>query len=99
MVYPLTGAAEPFLNGPWRTPRNRTNRHFQPLMKHWRQMLVHHRSRQIDIVSLDERHRRLTKREFSRPFASSTFDERYRDNRDFALPLMREFDAPFAVWS
>jgi len=34
----------------------------------------------------------------SRPFACFTFDDGYRDNRDFALPVMREFDAPFAVY-
>ena len=27
-----------------------------------------------------------------------TFDDGYRDNRDFALPVMREFDAPFTVF-
>ena len=43
-------------------------------------------------------HRRLTERDFSRRFASFTFDDGYRDNRDFALPVMREFDAPFTVY-
>ena len=43
---------------------------------------------------MDEMHRRLTERDFSRRFACFTFDDGYRDNRDFALPVMREFDAP-----
>jgi len=43
-------------------------------------------------------HRRLTERDFSRHFACFTFDDGYRDNRDFALPVMREFDAPFTVY-
>ena len=42
-------------------------------------------------------YRRLTERDFSRRFASFTFDDGYRDNRDFALPVMREFEAPFTV--
>jgi peptidoglycan/xylan/chitin deacetylase (PgdA/CDA1 family) len=47
---------------------------------------------------MDELYRRLTERDFSRRFACFTFDDGYRDNRDFALPLMREFDAPFTVY-
>ena len=43
-------------------------------------------------------HRRLTERDFSRRFACFTFDDGYRDNRDFALPAMREYDAPFTVY-
>ena len=35
---------------------------------------------------------------FARRFACFTFDDGYRDNRDFALPVMREFDAPFTVY-
>jgi peptidoglycan/xylan/chitin deacetylase (PgdA/CDA1 family) len=61
-------------------------------------MLAHLRSRDIDIITMDELHRRLTERDFSRHFACFTFDDGYRDNRDFALPVMREFDAPFTVY-
>ena len=35
---------------------------------------------------------------FARRFACFTLDDGYRDNRDFALPVMREFDAPFTVY-
>ena len=41
---------------------------------------------------------RLAERNFARRFACFTFDDGYRDNRDFALPVMREFDAPFTVY-
>ena len=34
----------------------------------------------LDIVSLDEAHRRLAARDFSRRFAVLTFDDGYRDN-------------------
>jgi peptidoglycan/xylan/chitin deacetylase (PgdA/CDA1 family) len=43
-------------------------------------------------------HRRLVERDFSRRFASFTLDDGYRDNRDFALPVLREFEAPFTVY-
>jgi peptidoglycan/xylan/chitin deacetylase (PgdA/CDA1 family) len=47
---------------------------------------------------MDEVHRRLIGRDFSRRFACFTLDDGYRDNRDFALPVMREFDAPATVY-
>ena len=56
------------------------------------------RSHDIDIVTLDEMHQRLIEKNFARRFACFTFDDGYRDNRDFALPVMREFDAPFTVF-
>jgi len=43
-------------------------------------------------------HRRLTERDFSRRFACFTLDDGYRDNRDFALPVMRDFEAPFTAY-
>ena len=60
--------------------------------------LAHVRARGIDIVTVDEMHRRLTEHDFSRRFACFTFDDGYRDNRDFALPAMREYDAPLTVY-
>ena len=63
-----------------------------------RTVLAHVRDLGIDIVTLDEMHRRLEAQEFSRRFACFTFDDGYRDNRDHALPVMREFDAPMTVY-
>jgi peptidoglycan/xylan/chitin deacetylase (PgdA/CDA1 family) len=74
------------------------NSHLEVTPKFLREVLAHLRSREIDIVSMDEMHRRMSERGFSRRFASFTFDDGYRDNRDFALPIMREFDAPFTVY-
>jgi peptidoglycan/xylan/chitin deacetylase (PgdA/CDA1 family) len=53
---------------------------------------------QIDIIGIDEVHQRLVVGDFSRRFACFTFDDGYRDNRDFALQIMREFEAPFSVY-
>jgi peptidoglycan/xylan/chitin deacetylase (PgdA/CDA1 family) len=63
-----------------------------------RMTLTHLRSHQIDIITMDEVHQRLIDRNFSRRFACFTFDDGYRDNRDFALPVMSEFDAPLTVY-
>lgn len=73
------------------------NRHLEVAPEFLRAMLSHLRSRDVDIITMDEMHRRLTERDFSRRFACFTFDDGYRDNRDFALPVMREFEAPFTV--
>jgi peptidoglycan/xylan/chitin deacetylase (PgdA/CDA1 family) len=74
------------------------NRHLEVTPEFLRAMLAHLRSRGIDIISLDEVHQRLIERDFSRRFACFSFDDGYRDNRDFALPVMREFAAPFTMY-
>jgi peptidoglycan/xylan/chitin deacetylase (PgdA/CDA1 family) len=74
------------------------NSHLEVTPNFLRAILAHLRARGIDIITMDELHRRLTGRDFSERFACFTFDDGYRDNRDFALPIMREFDAPFAVY-
>src|SRR5258708_1409470 len=74
------------------------NHHLEITPEFLRAMLSHLRAHDIDIVTVDEMYQRLLQRDFSRRFACFTFDDGYRDNRDFALPVMREFDAPFAVY-
>jgi len=74
------------------------NHHLEVAPEFLRAMLSHLRSEHIDIITLDEVHQRLIERKSSRRFACFTFDDGYRDNRDVALPVMREFDAPFTVY-
>jgi peptidoglycan/xylan/chitin deacetylase (PgdA/CDA1 family) len=74
------------------------NSHLEVTPEFLRAMLDHLHSRDIDVVTIDELHERLTTRNFSRRFACFTFDDGYRDNRDYALPLMREFNAPFTLF-
>ena len=74
------------------------NSHLEVTPEFLRAVLSHLRADDIDIISMDELHRRLTMRDFARRFACFSFDDGYRDNRDFALPVMREFDAPFTVY-
>jgi peptidoglycan/xylan/chitin deacetylase (PgdA/CDA1 family) len=82
---------------PGRDAEFQPNRHLEVAPDFLHAMLAHLRSHDIDIVTMDEVHRRLIERDFSRRFACFTLDDGYRDNRDFALPVMREFDAPFTV--
>jgi peptidoglycan/xylan/chitin deacetylase (PgdA/CDA1 family) len=83
---------------PRRDGQFQPNRHLEVAPEFLRTTLAHLRSRGIDIVTMDEAHRRLIERKFSKRFACFTFDDGYRDNRDFALPVMREFDAPFTLY-
>jgi peptidoglycan/xylan/chitin deacetylase (PgdA/CDA1 family) len=74
------------------------NHHLEITPDFLRATLAHLRDRGIDIIGIDEMHQRLFERNFSRRFACFSFDDGYRDNRDFALPVMRQFDAPLTVY-
>jgi peptidoglycan/xylan/chitin deacetylase (PgdA/CDA1 family) len=56
------------------------------------------RSANVDVVSLDEMYRRMTAGDFSRRFVCITFDDGYRDNLEFAYPILKSYDAPFAIY-
>ena len=74
------------------------NQHLEVAPDFLRAMLAHLRARGIDIVTMDDVHRRLIEKDFERPFACFTLDDGYRDNRDYALPVLREFDAPCTLY-
>ena len=52
----------------------------------------------IDLIDLDEVHRRLIERDFRRRFVSLTIDDGYRDTLEHAYPALKRYDAPFAVY-
>lgn len=60
--------------------------------------IVHVRRLGYRIVSLDELHRRLVERDFSRPWVSFTLDDGYADNYLHAFPVFRRHDVPFAIY-
>ena len=63
-----------------------------------RATLQHLRSEGVDIISMDEMAARFKAGDTSRRFACFTADDGYRDNRDHALPVLREFGAPLTVY-
>src|SRR3954453_1332267 len=83
---------------PRRDSEFQPNHHLEITPEFLRAMLLHLSAHGVDIVTIDEMHRRLVEGDFARRFACFTFDDGYRDNRDFALPVMREFDAPLTVY-
>jgi peptidoglycan/xylan/chitin deacetylase (PgdA/CDA1 family) len=52
----------------------------------------------IDLISLDELHRRLAERIFWRKFVCLTFDDGYRDNREHAYPILKRHGVPFGLY-
>jgi peptidoglycan/xylan/chitin deacetylase (PgdA/CDA1 family) len=52
----------------------------------------------FDIISLDEMHERLTTRKFDRRFVCFTLDDAYTDNLQYAYPIFKKHEAPFAVF-
>jgi peptidoglycan/xylan/chitin deacetylase (PgdA/CDA1 family) len=56
------------------------------------------RRSRTDIVSMDEVHRRITERDFSRRFISVTFDDGYRDTLECAYPILKRHDVPFTIY-
>ncbi len=83
---------------PSRDAEFQPNHHLEVTPEFLHAMLAHLRAQDIDIITIDEVHQRLIERNFARRFACFTLDDGYRDNRDFALPIMREFKAPFTVY-
>jgi peptidoglycan/xylan/chitin deacetylase (PgdA/CDA1 family) len=56
------------------------------------------RRMRLDLVSLDEMHRRLSEGDLSRRFACLTFDDGYRDVMQWAYPILKQHDVPFAIY-
>ncbi len=52
----------------------------------------------VDLVSLDEAHRRIAEGDFRRRFAAITLDDGYRDNKEFAYPILKANDVPFTIY-
>lgn len=74
------------------------NQHLEITPEFLRAVLLHLRGQNVDIVTLDEMHQRMIERNFARRFVCFTLDDGYRDNRDVALPVLREFAAPSTVF-
>ena len=102
-------ALKPFLGGvgailtmhhvrPPRPDRFQPNRLLEVTPRFLTRVIKLLRRSRIDVVSLDEMHRRMTERDFARRFVCLTFDDGYRDNLQHAWPILKEAGVPFALY-
>jgi peptidoglycan/xylan/chitin deacetylase (PgdA/CDA1 family) len=56
------------------------------------------RRTRLDLISLDEMHRRLAQQDLRRRFVCVTIDDGYRDTLRFAYPILKKHEVPFAVY-
>ncbi len=52
----------------------------------------------VDVISIDEMHRRFVAGEFKRRFVVLTFDDGYKDIKEWAYPLLQKYELPFALY-
>jgi peptidoglycan/xylan/chitin deacetylase (PgdA/CDA1 family) len=62
-------------------------------------VLTHLKARGYTIIPLDALPERLADLQSGRPFAVLTFDDAYRDNAVFALPILKRHQAPFTLFA
>jgi peptidoglycan/xylan/chitin deacetylase (PgdA/CDA1 family) len=83
---------------PPRRDRFQPNRLLEVTPQYFERVVRSLRRSGVDLISLDEMHRRMTERDFSRRFVCITFDDGYRDNREFAYPILKRYEAPFTIF-
>ncbi len=83
---------------PPRPGRFQPNRLLEITPRFFSRVIADLRRAGLDIVSLDEMHRRLVERDFSRRFVCLTFDDGYRDTLQVAYPMLKAEGVPFAVY-
>jgi peptidoglycan/xylan/chitin deacetylase (PgdA/CDA1 family) len=62
-------------------------------------VLGHVRNRGYDIIPIDAMAERIRNPLPGKPFVVLTFDDGYRDNAEFALPILRRQAAPFTIFA
>src|SRR4051794_20114411 len=62
------------------------------------EVLIDLRRCELDLVSLDEMHRRLVEGDFRRRFVCITIDDGYRDTLQWAYPILQRHRVPFTVY-
>lgn len=102
MMRPLLGGAGAILMlhsvRPPRRDRFQPNRLLEVSPQFLESVVRRLRRARIDVISLDEMHRRMTQNERNRRFVCVTFDDGYRDNLEFAYPILKKYEVPFAIY-
>ena len=102
-------ALKPFVSGvgailtlhhvrPPRPGRFQPNRLLEVTPRFLTRVVKYLRRSGVDLVGLDEMHRRLSEGDFARRFVCLTFDDGYRDTMQWAYPILKEAGVPFAIY-
>jgi peptidoglycan/xylan/chitin deacetylase (PgdA/CDA1 family) len=83
---------------PPRRDRFQPNRLLEVTPEFLESVIRRQRRSNVDFVSLGEMYRRMTTGDFGRRFVCVTFDDGYRDTQQFAYPILKKYDVPFAVY-
>jgi peptidoglycan/xylan/chitin deacetylase (PgdA/CDA1 family) len=102
VMRPLVGGVGVILTLHHVRPRRRAqfqpNRLLEITPRYLDAVLTQLRRWKFDIISLDEMYERLTTKRFDRRFVCFTLDDAYADNLEFAYPIFKKHDAPFALF-
>jgi len=102
MLRPMLGGSGAILMlhhvQPARRDRFQPNSLLEVTPKFFERVVRRLRKSKVDLISLDEMHRRLITGEFPRRFVCITFDDGYRDNHEFAYPVLKKYEVPFAIY-
>jgi peptidoglycan/xylan/chitin deacetylase (PgdA/CDA1 family) len=102
LLRPLLGGAGAILTlhhvRPGRSDRFQPNRLLEVTPHYLERVVRRLRRSRVDLVSMDELHRRMTTGDFPRRFVAITFDDGYRDNLEFAYPILKKYQVPFAIY-
>src|SRR6476660_6901884 len=74
------------------------NRHLEVTPEFLERLLRRLARARIDVISLDEMHRRFIEADFKRRFVCLTFEDGYKDFLRWAYPLLRKHELPFAMY-
>jgi peptidoglycan/xylan/chitin deacetylase (PgdA/CDA1 family) len=83
---------------PARPDRFQPNRLLEITPRFLTRVVKYLRRLDVDLIGLDEMHRRMTEGDFFRRFVCITFDDGYRDTMRFAYPILKEAGVPFAIY-
>jgi peptidoglycan/xylan/chitin deacetylase (PgdA/CDA1 family) len=102
MMRPLVGGVGSILTlhhvRPPRSDAFQPNRLLEITPKFLGRLLRRLKRSRIDVISLDEMHRRFVADDFQRRFVCLTFDDGYKDLLRYAYPLLKKYELPFALY-
>ena len=102
MMRPLVGGVGSILTlhhvRPPRSDAFQPNRLLEITPEFLERLLRRLKRARIDVVSLDEMHRRFIADDFKRRFVCLTFDDGYKDLLQWAYPLLKKYQLPFALY-